>query len=103
MSKTIPGEENAIAFVTRKALIAFTPHSRPAIVLNGTSVFIEAAIIEYETRKDSATLDIPTEFVVVGLTNGKKLTKSIHMRVNFQTVASVIELDDKDIKAIQSN
>lgn len=95
-------EAKEITFVTKKALVAFSPHRQPAISLNGTVIFIPAAIIEYEQRENQDALEKPSTFFIVGLTNGKKLTKRIRVSVPYDSLNSVVELDDVDICAINS-
>lgn len=90
----MPKEETqALSFVTKKALVTFYPHV--ALMINDSAIMCNAAICEYQqTKEQESRMSIPLEFTVIGLVDGKKLSKSIHLRVcGYATAVAMVELD----------
>jgi hypothetical protein len=93
-------KEDAVGFVTKRALVTFT---RPVCMfINGTAVMVNAAICEAQEPADRPSFsDNPREFRVIGLPDGRKLTKSFNVRVgSFGEVSATVELEDDDLKGL---
>lgn len=91
-------KQDAVGFVTKKVLVTFV--HRIAIMYAGTAIFAEALICEYQENTKSSENwrssfgSIPTEFTVVGLPDGRKLEKSIQLKVGLAYgVSGMVEID----------
>lgn len=85
--------ETSIAFVTKKVLVTFM---HPICLMIGeNAVFAQAAICEYQQSADDERLmNTPHEFLIVGLPDGKKLTRSLRVRVQgYSVVSAMVELE----------
>lgn len=89
-----------VSFVTRKMLVTFT-HS-VCLMINGSAVFANAAICEVTQQQESGSSELfgctETRMLrVIGLPDGKKLTKSYNLQVGYGQVVSMCSLDESDM------
>lgn len=100
-SEAIGKAKAEIAFVTRKALVTFGPHNPLAIVHAGSVCFVNTAVIEYQdVAGDRRRDEVPKSFRVVGLADGKKLTKGLQVTMNgYGHPYAMVDLDEEDMQA----
>jgi hypothetical protein len=95
-NKMAETQETAVAFVTRKVLVTFS--HEVGILINDSAAFIRTAIAEYQEDPNKEENRyyrevLPHQFTVVALSDGRKLTKSLQLRVAAHVVVSIVELD----------
>ena len=94
MSAVQAEKTEAISFVTKKVLVSFAYNV--TLMLGDTAIQTHAAICEYQESvdEDRRYSDIPREFTIVALPDGRKLTKSQHLRVGYMgSVVSMVDMD----------
>lgn len=86
-------KEDAVSFVTKKVLVTFA--YPVAIMINDSCAEVRCVIAEHQENKQSERYysELPSEFTVVALADGRKLSKSQQLRVSRQWVMSTVELD----------
>jgi hypothetical protein len=96
-------KSEALAFVTKKALVTFAPHMRIGLPIKGAVLLVETAIIEYDVPEGAHREGIPSTFRVVALSNGQKISKSLNVRVPSYGGGgphALVELSEEDFDAL---
>lgn len=92
---------NEVGFVTKRFLVSLS--QRIAIPYNGTVVDTPVFIAELTEHKgkvrNNAEFTWDTNsFRIVGLSDGKKLTKSINVHIpGYHTITSLVELENDEL------
>jgi hypothetical protein len=84
-------QSNAVSFVTKKTLVTFHPHI--TLMVDGNAIRTDAAICEHQESAEGRGSGMPLEFMVVALPNDNRLKKSLHIRVGYNTVNAMVDLD----------
>lgn len=87
-------KNDAVSFVTKKVLVTFP--CQVAIFVAGSCIYTMAAICEYQENdeKKSGWTFMPQSFTIVGLPDGRKLDKALHISFgNVHGPIAMVEID----------